>query len=203
VPHRASGKRGQIGVDPLKVHRGRACPLTTEGKSRQDAVMSLTRKHACIIRAAESTASNATFRHPWNPNSEMHGTILGRAAGLYRAGVNLIRVPPGKESFAYHAHLHEEEWIYVLSGRAVIESGNTQHEIAAGDFIAFPTPSEPHLLRNTSAEDIVYLTGGERSHFDVADFPRDGKRMVRIGERATVYKLSEGQTFPFPGVDPF
>lgn len=160
------------------------------------------RKPACIIRAAEVTASSATFRHPWNPRSEMHGAILGRAAGLVRAGINLVRVPPGKESFVYHAHLHEEEWIYVLSGRGTIESGDAQHEIAAGDFIAFPTPSAPHLLRNTSDADIVYLTGGERAQFDVADFPRHGKRMVRIGDRATVYELAGGGPFPFPGVDP-
>jgi len=160
------------------------------------------RKPACIIRAAEVNASNATFRHPWNPSSEMNVAILGRAAGLLRAGLNLVRVPPGKEAFAYHAHLHEEEWIYVLSGRAVLETGVEQYEIAAGDFIAFPTPSQPHLLRNTSDADIVYLTGGERSAFDVADFPRHGKRMVRIGERVTVYELESGKPFPFPGHEP-
>jgi uncharacterized cupin superfamily protein len=163
--------------------------------------MSLPRKPARIIRAAESAASSVTFRHPWNPSSEVHGAFLGRAAGLTRAGLNLIRVPPGKESFTYHAHLHEEEWLYVLSGRATVDSGGTVHEIAAGDFIAFPAPSEPHLLRNTSSEDVVYLAGGERAQFDVADFPRDGKRMVRIGERATVYELASGAPFPFPGTE--
>src|SRR5438045_6463514 len=118
--------------------------------------MPLPRQHARIIRGAQPAASSATFRHPWNPLSEMHGSILGRAAGLSRTGLNLIRVPPGKESFTYHAHLHEEEWIYVLSGRAVIESGKVVHDIAAGDFIAFPTPSEPHILRNRSSDDNVY-----------------------------------------------
>jgi uncharacterized cupin superfamily protein len=165
--------------------------------------MSLPRKPARVLRAAEVAAGTATFRHPWNPRSEMHGSILGRAAGLMRAGLNLIRVPPGKESFTYHAHLHEEEWIYILSGRATIESGSEAHEVSAGDFIAFPTPSEPHLLRNTSSEDVVYLAGGERAPFDIADFPRDGKRMVRIGDRATVYELAGGTTFPFPGVERF
>jgi mannose-6-phosphate isomerase-like protein (cupin superfamily) len=110
---------------------------------------------------------------------------------------------PGNESFVYHAHLHEEEWVYILSGRATVESDGALHEVAAGDFIAFPTPSEPHILRNTSAEDVVYLTGGERSSFDVADFPRHGKRMVRIGERATVYELAGGAAFPLPEIEPF
>ena len=165
--------------------------------------MSLPRKPARVIRAAEAAASGRTFQHPYNPSSEMHGAMLGRPAGLERTGVNLIRVPPGKESFAYHAHLHEEEWVYILSGRAVVESGGTVHEVAAGDFVAFPTPSEPHLLRNTSGEDVVYLTGGERAPFDVADFPRDGKRIVRLGERATVYELAGGAAFPSPNLEPF
>ncbi|HWO24119.1 MAG TPA: cupin domain-containing protein [Kofleriaceae bacterium] len=164
--------------------------------------MSLPRKPAQIVRAAEAAARSGTFQHPWNPQSEMTGSLLSRAAGLERAPVNLLRIPPGKESFTYHAHLHEEEWIYVLSGRAVVQSGETVHEIAAGDFVAFPTPSEPHILRNTSAEDVVYLTGGERAPFDVADYPREGKRMVRLGDRATVYDLASGTPFPFPGTEP-
>jgi uncharacterized cupin superfamily protein len=163
--------------------------------------MTLPRKPARILRAAEAAATSGTFSHPWNPSSEMHGAMLGRAAGLERCGLNLIRVPAGKESFTYHAHLHEEEWVYILSGRATIESGDVMHEVAAGDFIAFPTPSEPHVLRNTSSEDVVYLTGGERAALDVCDFPRDGKRMVRLGERATVYDLDGGAPFPFPGVE--
>lgn len=163
--------------------------------------MSLPRKPARVIRAAEAAANSRPFRHPWNPSSELHFGSLGRAAGLERTGLNLIRIPPGKESFTLHAHLHEEEWLYVLSGRATVESGEAVHELAAGDFIAFPTPSEPHLLRNTSSEDVVYLTGGERAPFDVADFPRHGKRLVRLGDHATVYDLDGGGPFPFPGIE--
>jgi uncharacterized cupin superfamily protein len=164
--------------------------------------MSLPRKPARVIRATEITANSRTFQHPWNPKSEMTGAQLGRAAGLERSGVNLISIPPGKESFVLHAHLHEEEWIYVLSGRATVECGAAVHELAAGDFIAFPTPSEAHLLRNTSSEDVVYLTGGERAPHDVVDYPRQGKRAVRLGDHATGYALDGGEPFPFPGIEP-
>jgi uncharacterized cupin superfamily protein len=163
--------------------------------------MSLPRKPARIIRAADAAKNSATFQHPWNPNSQMHGVMLGRPSGLERAGINLIRVPPGKEAFTLHAHLHEEEWIYILSGRATVQTGEASHEVAAGDFVAFPAPSEPHLLRNTSDEDVVYLAGGEHAHVDVVDFPRDGKRSIRVGELATVYELSGGSEFPFPGIE--
>jgi hypothetical protein len=47
----------------------------------------------------------------------------------------------------------------------------------------------------------VYLAGGERTALDVVDFPREGKRAVRIGDRATVYELAGGTPFPFPGTE--
>src|SRR5687768_4447018 len=107
------------------------------------------RKPAHILRAAEIEATSGTFSHPWNERSEMRGAMLGRPAGLTRTGLNLITIPPGKEAFVFHAHLHEEEWIYILSGRATIDDGDRQHEVGPGDFIAFPTPSQAHQLRNT------------------------------------------------------
>jgi len=133
--------------------------------------------------------------HPWNPESEVHGTHLSRLAGLERTGVSRVRIPPGKESFVYHAHQREEEWVYILSGRGVAEIDNQEHPVGPGDFMAFPTPSAAHHLRNTGAEDLVYLMGGENLHCDVVDFPRLGKRMVRLDDDITVYELDAGQDF--------
>jgi uncharacterized cupin superfamily protein len=164
--------------------------------------MSDSRKPARVLRASEIAAAARPFTHPWNPHSAMRASWLGHAASLARTGVNLLTVPPGNESFTYHAHLHEEEWIYILSGRAVIDDGDAQHEVGAGDFVAFPTPSQPHQLRNPFETDVVYLSGGERAAFDVADFPRYGKRLVRIGDKATVYDLGNGSRFPFPDIEP-
>ena len=163
--------------------------------------MSLERKPAVVLRAAEIEQRTTTFVHPWNPRSDMRFAFLGRAAGLRRTGVNLIRVPPGKEAFAYHAHLHEEEWLFVVSGHAVVDSGDETHEVGPGDFVSFPTPSRAHQLRNVSSEDVVYLTGGEHSELDVAEFPRLGKRLVRVGDRCTVHSLADGEKFPLPGID--
>ncbi len=166
-----------------------------------NARMSEARKPARIVHAPEVEAQTRTFTHPWNPRSEMRAAWLGGSAGLTRTGVNLLRLPPGNESFTYHAHLHEEEWIYLLSGRAVLDDGDAHHELGAGDFVAFPTPSQPHQLRNPFDADVVYLSGGERAHIDVADFPRLGKRVVRIDGRAVVYELDSGTPFPFAGFE--
>ena len=148
-----------------------------------------------IVRAADIAAHSQQFSHPWNPNSEMHGTQLGLSVGLKRTGVNFMRVPAGKEAYVYHSHRHEEEWIYILSGRAIATIDGTDYEIGAGDFIGYPTPSVAHLMRNPGPGDLVYLSGGEHLDFDVAEFPRLGKRMVRSGQQVEIFDDSDVQAF--------
>jgi uncharacterized cupin superfamily protein len=114
-----------------------------------------------LLRAADIQSSTQPVSHPWNSNSEIHGTMLARTLGLARTGVSLARIRPGKESFVYHSHRYEEEWIYILSGKAVAEIDDAEYEVSAGDFMAFPTPSVAHHLRNPFVEDLVYLMGGE------------------------------------------
>ena len=146
-----------------------------------------------IVRAADIAAHAQEFSHPWNPLSELHGTQLARSVGLKRTGVNFIRVPAGKESFVYHTHQYEEEWIYVLSGRALALIDDAEYEVQAGDFIGFPAPSVAHHLRNPGPGDLVYLVGGESREFEVSEFPKLGKRMVRSGKQIDVYDIADAQ----------
>jgi uncharacterized cupin superfamily protein len=148
-----------------------------------------------IVRAADIAAHSQEFSHPWNPDSLMQGTQLARSVGLKRTGVNFIRVPEGKESYVYHSHQCEEEWIYVLSGRAIAFIDEVEYEVGPGDFIGFPAPSVAHLMRNPGPGDLVYLSGGENREFDVADFPRLGKRMVRTGKQVDIYDAADAQPF--------
>ena len=149
-----------------------------------------------VVRAEKAEEQAAPFSHPWNPNSEASGTRLSSLVGLSRVGVNRIRVPAGTESFVFHSHHREEEWVYVLSGRGVMEIGDEEMEVAAGDFVGFPAPQVAHHLRNPSDdEDLVYLVGGEVLDVDVADFPRLGKRMVRRGEDVEIYDTTDAKEF--------
>lgn len=132
-----------------------------------------------LLRPAEQQAQEGSFSHPWNPNSLVRGTMLGKILGLKRTGVSIIHLASGKESFVYHSHHSEEEWMYILSGRGIAEIDDEEFEVAAGDFMAFPTPSVAHHLRNPFAEELTYLVGGENRDTEIADFPRLGKRMIR------------------------
>ncbi len=120
--------------------------------------------------------------------------MLGRATGLKRTGVSLARVPPGKESFVYHAHQVEEEWVYILSGEATVEIDGTENVLRAGDFAGFP-PSTAHHLRNTGSVDVVYLMGGDDREVEIVDFPRLGRRMIRRGATVEIVDLSDLRPF--------
>ena len=148
-----------------------------------------------IIRGSEMEKNESTFSHPWNPKSEVIGTHMSRLAGLTRTGVSLVRIPPGKESFAYHLHHREEEWVYIISGKGVAQIDGADYELSPGDFVAFPTPSVAHNMTNPFSTDLVYMMGGENKEHEIADFPTLGKRMLRHGENIEIYDLKDGKPF--------
>ena len=148
-----------------------------------------------LVRSEEAAEQASRFSHPWNSSSELYGTRLSSLVGLSRLGVSRVRVPPGKESFVYHSHYREEEWIYVLSGRGVAEIDGEKFGVAAGDFMGFAAPQVAHHLRNPYDEDLVYLMGGEALDVDIADFPRLGKRMVRRGQEVEIYDVTDAKGF--------
>jgi len=78
--------------------------------------------HKLLWTADELKAHERAVTQRLNPNSHLVRTGLSRLAGLRRAHVSLGRLPPGKDSFAYHAHMIEEEWVYILSGRGLADS---------------------------------------------------------------------------------
>lgn len=146
-----------------------------------------------LLRAADIAARSQSFSHPWNPQSELIGYLLGKSTGLKRVGVNFARMPPGKESFVYHSHWGEEEWIYILDGKGIARIDDVEYEVSRGDFMAFPTPNVAHHLRNPFDTELVYLMGGENRDIDVVDFPDAGKRLFRNAKGVDVFDLQDKQ----------
>jgi uncharacterized cupin superfamily protein len=126
-------------------------------------------------------------RHPFNPESEMRRVGLGDQTGMRRVLTNLIRLPPGKESFIAHAHAVEEEFIFILEGSGQVTLDGEVHDVGAGDFIGFPTDGVVHGFRNTGGIDLLYLTAGERARVEVADMPSIGKTAVFRPGGVTMY----------------
>jgi uncharacterized cupin superfamily protein len=126
-------------------------------------------------------------RHPFNPASEMRMAPLGGATGLKRLGVNLIRVPAGKESFIPHAHTIEEEFVFVLEGAGEVLLDGVAHPLRPGDFVGFPTDGVVHSVRALGPGDLVYLTAGTNGPVEVADMPTIGKTTVFRNGRMTLF----------------
>jgi uncharacterized cupin superfamily protein len=136
-----------------------------------------------LLKATEIASLDERHHvHPLNPKAIRHTRSLGDAVGLQRLGIHLVRIAPGDETTQFHFHHHEEEFIYILSGRGIAELGDSNVEVGPGDFMGFTAPSVPHSLCNPFDIELVYLMGGERQEFDVCDYPHLQKRLIRMGE---------------------
>jgi uncharacterized cupin superfamily protein len=156
-----------------------------------------TPKHLVHTRGPDAEPAHAV-RHPFNPRSTLFMTRLSDPTGLTRVGVNLGRLPPGKEAFVPHAHTLCEEWVYVLEGRGTAVIGDQQLEIGPGDFLGYPTDGTVHHLLNTGDVDLVVLQGGERREGDVGRFPTLGKLGLHLGDGVMRFvKESDVEVLPF------
>src|SRR5439155_11042573 len=97
-----------------------------------------------LWKADELQSQECAVTQRLNPNSHLLRTGLSPLAGLQRAHVSLGRIPPGRDSFAYHAHMIEEEWVYILSGRGLADIDGKTCEVGPGDFMGFPAPGIAH-----------------------------------------------------------
>lgn len=155
-------------------------------------------KTAVILRAAEIDRLEQALEQRLNPRSRFLDAWLAHAAGLARVGLSRGRIPPGGESFAYHAHHAEEEWLMVLSGRARARIDGQDVELGPGDFAAFPAPQAPHLMTNPYDEDCVYLYGGEPSRAsDVIRYPDLDKTYVLVRGARTAFHALGPAEYPF------
>jgi uncharacterized cupin superfamily protein len=137
------------------------------------------RLHSLLTAAAIDAIAPIRRVHQFNSNAVRLTRTLGELAGLQRIGVHIVRLEPGRESTQYHYHDADEEFLYVLDGRAIAEIGDERFEVGPGDFMGFAVPSPPHTLVNTFDEDLVYLMAGERNPNDVVHYPRIRRSMIK------------------------
>lgn len=96
---------------------------------------------------------------------------IGDAGGLTQYGVNICVLKPGAASAHRHWHKHEDEFIYVLSGEAVLIEDAGECQLSAGDAAAFPAgASNGHHLINRSAKDVAFLEVGTRAAIETVEY---------------------------------
>lgn len=97
---------------------------------------------------------------------------LGDAGGLTDFGVNLVRLPPGAWSSQRHWHSHEEEFLWIVSGEAILVTDAGEQIMRAGDCAAFPKDvADGHHLMNRTDAEVVYVEVGSRFAEDRVHYP--------------------------------
>ena len=116
-----------------------------------------------------AAASCPETRHQYPNSDEYNGyqRSIGKAAGLLKIGVNLMRLPPGERSSWPHAEEKEEEFVYVLEGEVDAWIDGFLHAMRPGDFAAFPAGTGIcHCFINNSEHEVLLLVGGEAARRD-------------------------------------
>ncbi len=123
-------------------------------------------KRPPFIIDAESVPETR-HRYPNSIESTGYQRSIGRAAGLLKIGVNLLRLPPGERSSWPHAEEKEEEFVYVLEGEVDAWIDGYIHAMKPGDFAAFPAGTGIcHCFINNGEREAVLIVGGEASKRD-------------------------------------
>jgi uncharacterized cupin superfamily protein len=96
--------------------------------------------------------------------------------------VEILRVPPGKAPYPYHAHSAQWEFYHVISG-----SGRVRHEggttpVIAGDACIFK-PGEAHQFFNDGAQDLVIYVVADNPIGEAWYYPDSNKWGVPLPER--------------------
>lgn len=123
---------------------------------------------------------------------------LGDHFGLSNFGVNLTQLAPGGVSSLSHAHLLQDELVYIVQGTPTLCTDEGRVVLQPGMCVGFKAGSgQAHCLRNDSASDVILLEIGDRTAGDVVTFPDDDLR-ARTDERGWQFTHRDGTPFTDP-----
>jgi uncharacterized cupin superfamily protein len=99
---------------------------------------------------------------------------LGDYFGLANFGINLTRLAPGGASALRHTHSAQDEFVYVLQGKATLVIDEAEVELVPGMCAGFRAgDGNAHQLVNRGADDVLYLEIGDRTPGDSVVYPDD------------------------------
>jgi len=102
------------------------------------------------------------------------GKRFTRASAADELGCSLYEIDPGKRGWLAHYHEGNEEALFVLNGGGTLWLGpdETDHELAAGDFVTMPRgPDGQHELE-AGPDGIRYLAVSTMNAPDITVYPR-------------------------------
>jgi uncharacterized cupin superfamily protein len=124
--------------------------------------------------------SDLSWDH-WSLNERIGIDIKdpARKLGSQLCGFRLERLPPGKQSSQLHRHHLQEELFLILKGTGTLRHGAQGVPVKAGDFILYLAGDpDPHTFVNTGDEPLEFVATGNRSPYEVCEYPELGTVFV-------------------------
>ena len=96
---------------------------------------------------------------------------VGYLGGLTQFGVNKTILPTNSATAMRHWHEEEDEFVFIISGSAILFDKDGEHEMNAGDCATFKAgDNNGHAIVNKSNEDVVLLEVGTRAQKDIVHY---------------------------------
>ena len=96
---------------------------------------------------------------------------VGDLGGLTQFGVNKTILPTNSATAMRHWHEEEDEFVFIISGSAILFDKDGEHEMNAGDCATFKaSDNNGHAIVNKSNEDVVLLEVGTRAQKDIVHY---------------------------------
>lgn len=152
---------------------------------------------AVVAENAEPRLRKSIYPEPFA--ARMGGRVkkpLGDLFGLTNFGVNLTRLAPGGISSVRHAHSKQDEFVYILEGRAVLITDDGETLLKAGMCAGFKAGTgNGHRLVNRGLKDCVYLEIGDRTAGDEVTYPDDDLHLVSLPDGRRVFQHKDGRPY--------
>ncbi len=120
---------------------------------------------------------------------------LGQAGGLTQFGVNIVILQPGAKSSLRHWHLHEDEFVMILSGDCTMVEDAGPVIMRPGDCAAFPAgvPDGHHFINHTDSE-TRFLVVGTKAATEVGTYS-DVDLMVHLENGEARFTCKDGSPY--------
>ena len=122
---------------------------------------------------------------------------LGDYGGLKNYGVNFVRVEPGGQSSARHAHTKQDEFVYIIEGEFVLVTDAGRETVGPGTCIAFPAGTgDGHHFLNVTDKDAAFLVVGDRTPGDEVTYPDIDLELKAGRDGVKTFRHKDGTPYP-------
>jgi uncharacterized cupin superfamily protein len=152
-----------------------------------------------VFQPADVSESNASsYPEPFREGQrKRYSRRLGDHAGLKNFGVNLVRVLPGGQSSARHAHSRQDEFVYVLEGEFVLITDAGRETVGPCTCIGFPAGTgDGHHFLNLTDSEAVFLVMGDRAAGDEVIYPDIDLELKAGADGTRAFFHKDGTPYP-------